>query len=56
MTGSDKWGLPKPIDDHVLLGLKTLTHEAKGKTPLDCSESGCHRPLGNKGQTYVEWD
>ena len=35
---------------------ESLTHEAKGKTPLDCSESGCHRPLGNKGQTYVEWD
>lgn len=35
---------------------KSLTHEAKGRTPLDCSESGCHRPLGSKGKTYVEWD
>jgi hypothetical protein len=33
MTGSDKWGLPKPIDDHVLLGLKTLTHEAGFASP-----------------------
>ena len=33
MTGSDKWGLPKPIDDHVLLGLKTLTHEAAFASP-----------------------
>lgn len=28
MTGSDRWGLPRPIDDQVLLGLKTLSHEA----------------------------
>jgi len=28
ITGSDKWGLPRPIDDQVLVGLKTLTHEA----------------------------
>ncbi|MBI5271505.1 MAG: hypothetical protein HY856_17700, partial [Burkholderiales bacterium] len=35
---------------------KSLTHEARGRTPLDCSESGCHRPLGDKGKTYVEWD
>ena len=35
---------------------KSLTHEAKGKTPIDCSESGCHRPLGSKGKTFTEWD
>jgi hypothetical protein len=35
---------------------KSLTHEARSRTPLDCSESGCHRPLGTKGKTYVEWD
>ena len=34
MTGSDKWGLPRPIDDQVLLGLKTLTHEAGFASPL----------------------
>jgi hypothetical protein len=28
ITGSDKWGLPRPVDDQVLVGLKTLTHEA----------------------------
>jgi hypothetical protein len=22
----------------------------------DCSKSGCHRPLGSKGTTYVIWD
>jgi hypothetical protein len=33
MTGSDKWGLPRPIDDQVLLGLKTLTHEANFASP-----------------------
>lgn len=25
IAGSEKWGLPRPIDDHVFLGLKTLT-------------------------------
>ena len=33
MTGSDKWGLPRPIDDQVLLGMKTLTHEAGFLSP-----------------------
>lgn len=33
MTGSDKWGLPRPVDDQVLLGLKTLTHEAGFASP-----------------------
>ncbi|QDT71299.1 Replication initiator protein A [Lacipirellula limnantheis] len=33
MTGSDKWGLPRPIDDQVLLGLKTLTHETGFASP-----------------------
>lgn len=27
ITGTDKWGLPRPSDDQVLIGLKTLTHE-----------------------------
>ena len=26
ITGTDKWGLPRPSDDQVLIGLKTLTH------------------------------
>lgn len=32
---------------------KALNHDKNGKT--DCSESGCHRPLGNTGSTYVKW-
>lgn len=33
MTGSDKWGLPRPVDDQVLLGMKTMTHEAGFASP-----------------------
>ncbi|MCR4305008.1 MAG: hypothetical protein NUV63_12440 [Gallionella sp.] len=33
---------------------KSLTHESTGKT--DCSESGCHRPLGTNGAAYTKWD
>ena len=29
ITGSDAFGLPKPIDDQVLIGMKALTYEAK---------------------------
>jgi hypothetical protein len=35
---------------------KSLTHERKTPPAIDCSESGCHRPLGTKGSTYREWD
>lgn len=28
MTGADAFGLPKPVDDQVLVGMKTLTYEA----------------------------
>jgi hypothetical protein len=35
---------------------KSLTHEKKTPPAIDCSESGCHRPLGNKGSTYSNWD
>jgi Replication initiator protein A len=28
ITGADKFGLPRPIDDQVLVGMKALTHEA----------------------------
>jgi len=34
-------------------GRKSLTHEKSGHT--DCSDSGCHRPLGNEGNTYTSW-
>ena len=33
ITGSDKWGLPRPIDDQVLLGMKALTYEAGCASP-----------------------
>ncbi|MEQ1661063.1 MAG: cytochrome c3 family protein [Thiobacillus sp.] len=33
---------------------KSVTHESK--TATDCSQSGCHRPLGNKGVAYSKWD
>ena len=36
---------------------KSLTHEAKsGQAITDCSQSGCHRPLGTKGSAYRNWD
>ena len=34
---------------------KSLTHE-KSSGVTDCSQSGCHRPLGNKGNAYTKWD
>jgi len=33
---------------------KSLTHE-KSTGVTDCSQSGCHRPLGNRGSTYNSW-
>jgi hypothetical protein len=33
---------------------KSVTHQKAGST--DCSMSGCHRPLGNKGTAYSNWD
>jgi len=32
----------------------SLTHNASGKT--DCSVSGCHKPLGTFGTTYLKWN
>jgi hypothetical protein len=31
-----------------------VTH--RSATATDCSQSGCHRPLGNRGHTYRSWD
>jgi hypothetical protein len=31
----------------------SLTHQSSGKT--DCSVSGCHKPLGNTGTSFVKW-
>ena len=33
-----------------------LTHRTKTPPAIDCSESGCHRPLGNRGSTYTNWN
>jgi glutaredoxin len=33
---------------------KSLTHE-KSTGVTDCSQSGCHRPLGTHGTTYKSW-
>ncbi|TXI16114.1 MAG: hypothetical protein E6Q67_15010, partial [Roseateles sp.] len=35
---------------------KSLTHQTKTPVPTDCSTSGCHRPLGNRGTAYTKWD
>jgi hypothetical protein len=32
---------------------KSLNHERSGST--DCSQSGCHRPLGTRGSAYGSW-
>jgi hypothetical protein len=33
---------------------KSLTHE-RSTGVTDCSQSGCHRPLGNRGTAYSKW-
>jgi predicted CXXCH cytochrome family protein len=33
---------------------KSLTHN-KSTGVTDCSQSGCHRPLGNRGTAYKSW-
>lgn len=33
---------------------KSIGHE--GWSTGDCSQSGCHRPAGNRGTAYVTWD
>ncbi len=32
---------------------KSLTHDSSGHT--DCSDSGCHKPLGSKGTSWTKW-
>ncbi|MEY8878405.1 MAG: cytochrome c3 family protein, partial [Leptothrix sp. (in: b-proteobacteria)] len=32
---------------------KAVTHQSK--TATDCSQSGCHKPLGNQGTVYRSW-
>lgn len=36
--------------------LMSLTHYQSNPVPLDCSQSNCHRPLGNRGSMYRKWD
>lgn len=33
----------------------SITHYQKTPVPLDCSTSGCHKPLGSKGTVYSKW-
>lgn len=33
---------------------KSMGHE--GWSSGDCSQSGCHRPLGSRGTAYINWD
>jgi hypothetical protein len=35
---------------------KSPTHKTKTPPAIDCSESGCHRPLGSRGTPYTKWD
>jgi hypothetical protein len=35
--------------------MQTKTHNSTSLTK-DCSSSGCHRPLGNTGSTYTNWN
>lgn len=55
ITGSEKYGLPQPIDDQVLIGMKTLTHEA-GYDSRKIAFSGYHlcRTIGwdTNGRAY----
>lgn len=34
---------------------QALTHKSKIPPAIDCSEAGCHRPLGNRGAPFVSW-
>jgi predicted CXXCH cytochrome family protein len=33
-----------------------LNHNGGSGVKTDCSQSGCHRPLGNTGSTYIRWN
>lgn len=35
---------------------ESLNHESRNAAVIDCSDSGCHRPLGRVGSTYTRWD
>jgi hypothetical protein len=47
ITGAEKFGLPRPIDDQVLVGMKTLTHESGYVSPkVDFSRYQLCRIIG----------
>jgi hypothetical protein len=35
---------------------KSLNHRGGTAIKTDCSQSGCHRPLGNTGAAYTKWN
>ncbi len=35
---------------------RTSNHHGVNAVGKDCSSSGCHKPLGSKGSTYIKWD
>jgi hypothetical protein len=47
ITGSDKWGLPRPVDEQVLMGMNTLSFEAGFRSPkVDFSRYHLCRTIG----------
>lgn len=55
ITGSDAFGLPKPIDDQILMGMKALTYEAGFQSKkVEFSRYHLCRTLGwpTDGRTY----
>jgi len=59
MGGGSGWCIGCHLSGQSYLGgmeRKSLTHQRKTPAPKDCSESGCHRPLGTTGSTYRNWD
>lgn len=55
ITGSDAFGLPKPIDDEILMGMKALTYEAGFRSrKIEFSRYQLCRTLGwpTDGRTY----
>jgi len=35
---------------------KSLNHRGGTTLKVDCSQAGCHKPLGNTGKLYKAWD
>jgi hypothetical protein len=59
MGNGSGWCIGCHLSGQTYLGgmdRKSMTHERKTPPWKDCSESGCHRPLGNRGTAYTNWD